>query len=46
VYGNGQRRVDRTLVSRPDMQVTRLLMHRKQIEVFKKLVPNNVAKWQ
>ncbi|KAF2657869.1 trimeric LpxA-like protein [Lophiostoma macrostomum CBS 122681] len=45
VYGGGERRIDKTLQSRPEILQARVLMHTRQIDMFKKLVPNNVAKW-
>ncbi|OCK80307.1 trimeric LpxA-like protein, partial [Lepidopterella palustris CBS 459.81] len=46
VYGaSAERRIDTTLRSRADLRETKMLMHAKQIEVFKKLIPNNVTKW-
>jgi dynactin 6 len=46
VYGSGsERRIDMTMQSRPDLQRAKLAMHMKQIDVFRKLIPNNVAKW-
>lgn len=45
VYSGVERRVDRTLQTRPEVQQARAMMHIKQIEVFKKLLPNNLAKW-
>ncbi|KAH7135806.1 trimeric LpxA-like protein [Dendryphion nanum] len=45
VYSGFERRIDKTLQSRPEVQQMRTLMHEKQLEVFKKLLPNNLAKW-
>lgn len=46
VYGVSERRVDTTMQARPDLRETKMLMHGKQIDVFRKLIPNNVAKYQ
>jgi dynactin-6 len=45
VYAGSERRVDKTLQSRPEILQAKVLMHARQIEMFKKLIPNNVAKW-
>ncbi|KAF2734226.1 trimeric LpxA-like protein [Polyplosphaeria fusca] len=45
VYGASERRIDYTTQARPELQEAKMMMHTKQIEIFKKLVPNNVTKW-
>ncbi|KAF2020507.1 trimeric LpxA-like protein [Aaosphaeria arxii CBS 175.79] len=45
VYGGTQHRIDQTLKARPELQQARLIMHEKQLEVFKKLITNHIAKW-
>lgn len=45
-YGPSERRIDTTMRARADLRETKMLMHGKQIDVFRKLIPNNVAKWQ
>jgi dynactin-6 len=45
VYCGSERRIDKTLRDRPEVLHAKLLMHSKQLDMFKKLVPNNVAKW-
>jgi dynactin-6 len=45
VYSGSERRIDKTLRDRPEVLQARLLMHAKQLDMFKKLVPNNIAKW-
>jgi dynactin-6 len=41
VYGQNERRVEE-----PGMEDSREATHRKQIEVLRKLIPNNSVKWQ
>lgn len=45
-YAGFEHRIDSTMKSRVDLQKNKMLMHTKQIEIFRKLIPNNVAKWQ
>lgn len=45
VFSGSERRVDKTLQLRPELLIAKLVIHRKQLEMFKKLIPNNVAKW-
>ncbi|KAF2276781.1 trimeric LpxA-like protein [Westerdykella ornata] len=45
VYSGTEKRVDNTLQSRPELLEARALVHKKQIDMFKRLVPNNIAKW-
>ncbi|ORY12834.1 trimeric LpxA-like protein [Clohesyomyces aquaticus] len=45
VYSGLEKRVNKTLQSRPELQQAKVVMHTKQLEIFKKLVPNNVSKW-
>jgi dynactin-6 len=45
LYGVAERRTDKTLQSRPEVQEMRAAFHAKQLDAFKKLLPNNVAKW-
>lgn len=44
VYGSEQR-LDKTLMIRPEILEAKEAVHKKQLDMFKKLVPNNVAKW-
>ncbi|KAF2709232.1 trimeric LpxA-like protein [Pleomassaria siparia CBS 279.74] len=46
VFAGSQQRIDRTLKDRPEAQLLKTMMHRKQLDIFKKLVPNNAAKWR
>ncbi|KAI4938471.1 hypothetical protein J4E85_000911 [Alternaria conjuncta] len=48
VLGRGSiigRRVDRTLQLRPELLEQKMAVHAKQLDMFKKLIPNNIAKW-
>ena len=45
VFCGNRTRLDRTLKERPEVLQAKVLMHTKQVDMFKKLVPNNVAKW-
>ena len=45
IYGVAERRVDKTLQSRPEVQEMRMAFHAKQLDTFRKLIPNNSAKW-
>lgn len=46
VYSGTQERIDKTLQSRPDLLEAKTLVHRKQLEMFRRLIANNIAKWQ
>ncbi|KAF2471882.1 uncharacterized protein BDR25DRAFT_303254 [Lindgomyces ingoldianus] len=45
VYSGLEKRVNKTLQSRSEVQQAHIIMHSKQLEIFKKLIPNNVSKW-
>jgi dynactin-6 len=45
IYSGSARRIDKTLQSRPEVLHAKMLMHSKQLDMFKRLVPNNVAKY-
>ncbi|KAF2642495.1 hypothetical protein P280DRAFT_396604 [Massarina eburnea CBS 473.64] len=45
VYEGAKTRIDKTLQLRPQTQDMRTAFHKKQLETFRKLMPNNVAKW-
>lgn len=45
VYSGSEQRVDKTLQSRPEILEAKMATHAKQLEMFKKLVANNIAKW-
>ncbi|KAF2867044.1 trimeric LpxA-like protein [Massariosphaeria phaeospora] len=45
VYSGVERRLDKTLQARPELQEMKAFQHARQIEMFKKLVPNQVVKW-
>ncbi|KAF1952555.1 hypothetical protein CC80DRAFT_176666 [Byssothecium circinans] len=45
VYEGSKRRIDKTLQLRPQTQDMRTAFHKKQLDNFRKLMPNNVAKW-
>ncbi|CAN9177876.1 unnamed protein product [Alternaria alternata] len=45
VFGGNQRRVDRTLQLRPEILDVKMAVHAKQLDMFRKLIPNNIQKW-
>ncbi|KAF2200313.1 trimeric LpxA-like protein, partial [Delitschia confertaspora ATCC 74209] len=45
VYSGFERRIDGITKMRPDIQSAKRAMHMKHIEVFRRLMPNNIAKW-
>jgi dynactin-6 len=45
VYGGSEQRIDKTLQLRPEIAEAKMAIHRKQLDMFKKLVPNQIAKW-
>jgi dynactin-6 len=45
IYSGAEQRLDKTLLLRPEILDAKLAVHAKQLAMFKKLIPNNVAKW-
>jgi len=45
VFGDGQRRRDKTLVDREEIQRERVKAQEKHVEVLKKLIPDGNSKW-
>ncbi|CAO2655637.1 Nn.00g044400.m01.CDS01 [Neocucurbitaria sp. VM-36] len=45
VYSGFEQRIDKTLQLRPEILDAKIAIHAKQLDMFKKLIPNNVAKW-
>jgi dynactin-6 len=45
VYSGFEQRIDKTLLLRPEILEAKTAVHAKQLDMFKKLVPNNIAKW-
>jgi dynactin-6 len=45
VFSGSQQRVDKTLQLRPDILDAKMAVHAKQLDMFRKLIPNNSAKW-
>jgi dynactin-6 len=45
VYSGFEQRRDKTLQLRPDILEARNAVHAKQLDMFKKLIANNVSKW-
>lgn len=45
VYGACQKRIDRTLLLRPDVLEAKTALHAKQLDMFRRLIANNIAKW-
>ena len=45
LFGDGQRRRDKTLVEREEIQRERVKAQEKHVEVLKKLIPDGKSKW-
>ncbi|KAF2130293.1 trimeric LpxA-like protein [Dothidotthia symphoricarpi CBS 119687] len=45
VHSGTEQRVDKTVQLRPDILEARMAVHRKQLDMFRRLIPNNAAKW-
>jgi dynactin-6 len=45
VYSGSEQRTDRTLQLRPEILNAKIAVHAKQLDMFKKLIPNNMSKW-
>ncbi|KAJ4295585.1 hypothetical protein N0V90_007598 [Kalmusia sp. IMI 367209] len=45
VYCGTEHRVDKTLQLRPEVQDMKTSFHAKQLDTFRRLIPNNIAKW-
>ncbi|KAL6712284.1 hypothetical protein ACN47E_000161 [Coniothyrium glycines] len=45
VYNGSEQRVDKTLKMRPEILDQKTAVHEKQLEMFRKLIANNLAKW-
>ncbi|KAF3044439.1 hypothetical protein E8E12_010663 [Didymella heteroderae] len=45
VFSGSQKRVDKTLQQRPDILEQKMAVHQKQLEMFRRLIANNIAKW-
>ncbi|KAF7454497.1 transferase hexapeptide domain protein [Pyrenophora tritici-repentis] len=45
VFSGSRQRIDRTLQLRPEILDAKMAVHAKQLDMFKKLIPNNIAKW-
>jgi dynactin-6 len=45
VYSGSEQRTDKTLQMRPEIMDAKMAVHAKQLDMFKKLIPNNVTKW-
>ncbi|XP_014552555.1 hypothetical protein COCVIDRAFT_41274 [Bipolaris victoriae FI3] len=45
VFSGSQQRIDRTLQLRPEILSAKMAVHAKQLDMFKRLIPNNIAKW-
>jgi dynactin-6 len=45
VFGGSQQRIDKSLQMRPEILDARMTIHKKQLDMFRKLIPNNIAKW-
>jgi dynactin-6 len=45
VYSGSEQRTDRTLQLRPEILDAKMAVHAKQLDMFRKLIPNNISKW-
>lgn len=45
IFGGSQQRIDKSLQMRPEILDARMTIHTKQLDMFRKLIPNNIAKW-
>lgn len=45
VYSGTERRVDKTLQTRPELIEAKMIVHKKHLDMFKRLISNNIAKW-
>ncbi|KAF3050325.1 hypothetical protein E8E11_003866 [Didymella keratinophila] len=45
VFSGSQKRIDKTLQQRPDILEQKTAVHQKQLEMFRRLIANNIAKW-
>ncbi|KAL5113509.1 hypothetical protein ACEQ8H_008617 [Pleosporales sp. CAS-2024a] len=45
VHSGSEQRIDKTLQMRPEIVAAKMAVHAKQLDMFKKLIPNNVSKW-
>ena len=45
VFSGSQKRVDKTMLQRPDILETKMAVHGKQLDMFRRLITNNIAKW-
>lgn len=45
VYADNKRRVDRTMEKNEEIRTMKLVGHEKQIELYKRLIPNAASKW-
>ncbi|KAF1845151.1 trimeric LpxA-like protein [Cucurbitaria berberidis CBS 394.84] len=45
VFSGSEQRIDKTLQLRPEILDAKMAVHTKQLDMFRKLIPNNVAKW-
>jgi dynactin 6 len=41
IYGNNERRTEK-----PGLEAARAALHDREVEVLRKLIPSNLAKWQ
>ncbi|KAJ4351086.1 hypothetical protein N0V95_004133 [Ascochyta clinopodiicola] len=45
VFSGSQKRIDKTLQQRPDILEAKMAVHKKQLDMFRRLIANNIAKW-
>lgn len=45
VHSGSEQRSNKTLQLRPEILEAKMAVHAKQLDMFRKLIPNNVSKW-
>ncbi|KAH3919274.1 hypothetical protein HBI56_102010 [Parastagonospora nodorum] len=45
VHSGSEQRSDKTLQLRPEILEAKMAVHAKQLDMFRKLIPNNVSRW-
>ena len=45
MFSGSQQRIDKTLQQRPDILEAKMAVHKKQLDMFRRLIANNIAKW-
>lgn len=45
MFSGSMKRIDKTLQQRPDILEQKMAVHQKQLDMFRRLIANNIAKW-